>query len=275
MEEETKQGYSIPSQEESLKNSSSDFMPLSANVYIMKIAKIELKRSPSYANGMQNYEKMIAKWNITLLPYATTSGDEMVDINDAKVESLKRMVWSNLYLSSDGFSSGKPSILRTFIAYVSGQDIQGWLSMTNFIVINENGYIVTDNEKRKTVLNEKNTTGKVSGGKELGGDLTEFEGKYIGVNLSVKTSEKTGKKQNRIDSFMALPKNFQQPDVNMENEVMAKFNESYDRRLIENENKGDSKVLYIKSGIRQKQEPEVVNEIDEEVVNIDSVPFES
>lgn len=262
---ENQEGFAVPSQKQLEEQGGGEFVPLAENVYIVKIAKITLDKTTAYINNIPSKDKMTARWNVTLLPYEIT-GEEMKDTKGGKVEPLTRRVWLRLSLNSYGFKKdGTPSMLRSFIANVKGEGVTEQLNVKNYVVIDDNGNFISDAEKRK----ECATNG--IDGYTLGADITEFEGKYVRATISLVRNAK-GVLVNKVTGFMRLPATFQ-PNLQLESEVMAKFNEGWDRKLIDMENQGTSMVLYTKDGERKRTESVNNNVVEEEMIRVEEIAF--
>jgi hypothetical protein len=225
--------------------------PLESEDYIIKIAKIDLAKAPSFDNGTPNWNRMVLTFKTVCLPYALKAGGVMKDNRGKDVEPLTRFIFRDINPFSTGFQPDKvtPAFTRAIIAYMEGTPIDQRLKSPDFVLIDPNGNVVTDPALRKAFLAEVSSTDierkLISKGYQAIPDLRAYEGRYIGCAMEIDT--KTGR--NKITKLSKLPSTFAPPTAEFEKPLLEKFMESYTKMKRKSDERDSQKMAEAKSGV--------------------------
>lgn len=225
------QGISIPSSEE-LDKSQSEIVNLPPDDYIVKVAKIDLVRTPSFTQaGTPNYSQMVLQFRVICLPVRLKSGDPMVDIQGKEVKPLTRWLFRNIDPTRlNKTKDGSPTFMRSFVINVTGKtDTWGSLDVPDFVLLDKEENVIYDKALREKYYAEAWGNAQrdliPQGYKHLF-DIRGFEGRYVAVTLNVSQNGKQG-----ITRFGRLPASFVQPSPAEEAEAMTKFMESFGKKM--------------------------------------------
>ena len=208
--------------------------------YIAKIAKIEIGKFPGFdKSGKPQPTEMTLLYNVILLPYKLKTEDTPMKSSKGKqVDPLSLWIFKKFSPFSVGLNmtTKDPTFLRQFTAFVQGQSpsmdtppsVPGWMILDqndNFVSEKAAAAYKADHIKvRKNEMTRDEFVKRHPSEKHIW-DIKSFEGKYIGVRLSVRTGD-DGIDRNNVVNFSKVPSAFV-PDEKLEAEKMAKFNESY------------------------------------------------
>lgn len=255
---------SIPSAEE-LKNQAWDFdkSPLEEWVYICRINKVELTKSPSFVNGFLDFSKLKLDWNAILSPVKQLSGDPLMTVNKTEAKPLSSLLFKSANPFSMGMQpNGAPSNTRALFAFGMGFPADGQINATKIIVVkrasdyseaNEDAYDIANDTESKAYLDEfiklrkweiqpDEAKLRNAGFKHVI-DITAIEWKYIVASLGVWTNKK-GEKINKILSLSKAPTSFNQTEAEGKySESIARFNDVIYPKMTENKkNRGTASV---------------------------------
>lgn len=246
----------LPSAEE-LKNQSSEFdkSPLEEGVYICRINKVELIKSPEFANGRPDYSRLKLEWNAILSPVKQLSGDPLMTINKTEAKPMSSLLFKSTNPFSMGMQpNGAPSNTRALFAFGMGVPADGQINATKIIVVkkapdynaetNKSGYDIADDSESKAYIDEfiklrKNEIQPDQAKMRNAGykhvtDISVIEGKYIVANLGVAVNGK-GEKINKILSLSKVPMSFDQTVAdNSNSEAITRFADVIYPKMVEN-----------------------------------------
>lgn len=210
--------------------------------YIAKVAKIELKKFPAFDKmGRPSKTEKALMYNIVLLPYKLKTEDTPMKSSDGKeVEPLTAWTFKKFSPFSVGLNmtTKDPTLLRQFTAFVQGQSpsMDTPPTVPDWVILNQNDEFVSDEaafqykadhiKVRKNEMTRDEFVKRHPSEKHVW-DIRSFEGKYIGVRISVKEGD-DGIKRNQVVNFSKAPTSFT-PDKAVEEEKMVKFAESYQK----------------------------------------------
>jgi len=263
-------GFFLPSKEEQEKEAQGG-QPLIAEDYIVKVAKIDLKRAPTFVGRQPNWSELTLMYKTICLPYSLKTGEPLVDIRGGSAKPLSRWIFRDINPFSTGFMPDKvtPSFLRAFIAYMENMPVQDKIKAPGFILVNKNKELVTSEELRKQFLAEisnPDVPKKLMGeGYQVLPDIRSYEGRYISCAIEVDS------KGNKITKFSKLPGTFVTPTIQVEQELMAKFQESYEKMERASQAREDKYIAQAKGIAYTPAEPERAPM--EEEIQIDDVSF--
>lgn len=171
----------LDSQEELSKRSSFSLLPSDTD-YICYIGSIREEQQSDY----NDKTKMVDVLTVRLLLVSEKSGGAIVDESDKEIQA-ESMVMTKFGVnpSSTGFcKTGEPSNFRALIAYATGQNVSGSLTLDS---------------------------------------VNDLVGKYIAINVQqYKPTNGTGMK-NKVASFKKLPRTFTEPDAQTQQRHKAAF----------------------------------------------------
>lgn len=229
-------GFTLDSKEE-LDKKGSSIASLESDDYIIKIAKVDLIKKPSYVNGGWDYSKMNWTYACIVMVYGLKAGGIMIDAEGREVAPYSRYLFRDINPMSTGFMPDQvtPSFLRGIIAYMEGSKINDRLKAPNFILLDTDDNIITNEAKRDEFL-QKITKGEVVEGYKGMPDIRSYAGRYIGC--AIETQVKNGKSYNKISKFSRLPADFAIVDKSLEATATEKFNKYYTERILPKREEG-------------------------------------
>lgn len=224
----------LPSAEEAQKFEN---VPLEAEQYNLKIAKVDLEYGPSYGDP----SKFEWVYKIVALVIGLRAGGDILNIKGAKVPPFTQWLFKNINPLSFGFMKGTnaPSAVRMFLACASAPDATGKMSVPqdinavsapDFVLLNKKDEIVSDPAIRTAYIEDLKLNmedRKLTPQYHHLPDLRPYEGRYISGSVTIHESGK----RNVLGNFIKLPANFVLPDQSLEAEKMAKFITSYNKML--------------------------------------------
>lgn len=266
--------FSIPSAED-LKNQKTEYdkSPLADGVYICRINKVELRKSPTYVNGRPDYNQLKLGWQAVLSPVKQLSGDPLINVKGATVPALSSLIWKNANPFAMGMKQdGTPSNLRALFAYGLGVQVDGEFKVSKIVVLDKNEEEV-DSATAKAYAEEfvKLRAGTIQpneaklrneGYKHIP-DLAVIEGNYISVNLAVDGD------YNKVTGLSKAPMSFNKAATDTElEEGIKKFNDVIYPKIVENRktraNAGVSSSETISSSFTA---------VTEESIDLSDIPF--
>ncbi len=227
----TDYSYDIPSKTEMDNNPKKwTSLPLMADDYILKLAKIELGYSPTWINGSPDYNNMQPIFKVVCLPFALKAGGQMRFTDKSEVKPLNHWIFRDIAFGT-GFQQDKvtPSFMRALLCYMEGIEVEDNFTVKKPLLLDPQGHESHDEElTRQTIaelkgLEPQNLIGQ---GYKVVPDIRIYEGRYIGCALEVATNKK-GDKTNKIVRFSKLPETFVPPTPDQERELMKDFEERY------------------------------------------------
>lgn len=242
----TEQEFAMPMGEEA-KWQQGEFSPLPADDYIIKVAKIELEKKPTWNQAVKkfNYDDLELQYTLVCLPYKLKWDEWLFYKGWKEAKPLWPRLWRGVSPFSMGtMKNGEPTFLRSFTAYAQGldsADINTVIPMPGIIVLNRDEDIVSDEiaskykEQFKQYRLDKDETAftlKKDGYKHIV-DIIKLEWKYIWARIVLDE-----KGRNKITGFSKLPSSFK-PDANIEAEAMKKFSDSYKKVIDKRKEKED------------------------------------
>jgi len=223
----------VPSKEEYKESGQGkDFAPLESGNYICRVSKIDLKKKPKWINGGFNPNVLDWSYSLIILPFSTESGAPMRDTGGEEVKPLTKWIFKDFNPFSLGFTQNDvPSMMRSSLCHLSGQNPRERLKLQGIIVIDNANEMVTDEAIITKFIDESkledNAQTLAKQGYKFAPDIRMFEGKYIGCSLEV--NEKKGR--NNIVTLNKLPENFKEPEENSVVKEMCDFTERYEKMI--------------------------------------------
>jgi len=267
-QETKKEGMFMPSQKELDKqNEESMGAPLPADDYIVKVAKIALKKVPTFFNKVPNWNHLTLGWKLVCLVHSTKSGDVLKDTTGKEAKPLSRWIYRDIDPFKIQSYQGTPSFLRAFLGYMQGiTDVTNdRIPFPDIVVVDKDLVTVTDEAKREKMKKELTDSAEPKDMHKAGymhlADVTSFEGNYIGCSVEIDKNER-----NRISKFSKLPDSFEAPTPEVEQEAMAKFEEGYAKMIKKVADRDAERI----AGIGGQSQGGVVNE---EVPISDELPI--
>jgi hypothetical protein len=220
--------YNIPSKQEMDSNPKWTNVPLMAEDYIIKLAKIELGYTPIFVNGVPNYNDMQPIFKVVCLPFALKGGGQMRFTDRSEAKPLNHWIFRDIAFGT-GFQQDKvtPSFMRALICYMEGIEVEEQLTIKKAMLIDPEGHECKDEDKLKKAVAELQGTDPsqdlMAQGYKVVPDIRIYEGRYIGCAIEVDTK----KNRNKISRFSKLPQTFVAPSAAEEQEMMKDFESRY------------------------------------------------
>lgn len=257
------ENFVIPSQDElNSQSQSSEFLPVEAEDYIIKLAKIELRDAPTFVGNKPQHDKTEKKFRVVCLPFALKAGGVMRDVQGQEVKPLTRWIWKDLSFKTNFMPDHTtPTFLRALIAYLEGKNVNDSIAAPTFILLDKNKNEVTDKNIRAIFIGDTNGRAKLQAqGFEAVPDIRPYEGRYVACAIEV-----DAKGRNKITKFSKLPESFYPPTPDAEKEMMEKFEVSYAKFKA----KEAGRTVSGSSSSSSVQPSSVMNE----QLEIDQIPF--
>lgn len=239
----------LPTQEElDAQRGSYSSVPLEAEDYIAKMARINLVKMPSWNASANNYTwPLELKYEIIFLVHKPKAEEEIKNKDWVVVDPLTHWVFKTVNPFALGTQkSWEPSYMRAILGYAQGEspDPNAQIRMPGIVVLDKDDNRVSEEVQKKFVQElEKFQSKEIwadgltlrNSGYKYIPDLKPLEGKYIGIKLTV--WENGG---NKLTAFSKVPTSFS-PNEQVEKEAMEKFAEGYKKMLEKRKEKKENK----------------------------------